>query len=87
MNPQDENPSPDMVDIKKTPPKIVNSPPIQKEIQESPKAQQPSPNDGILPSGVPVVNLKVESVTDVVASRLAISLLGHVLFLKNQIPL
>ncbi|KAF6743553.1 hypothetical protein DFP72DRAFT_1177898 [Ephemerocybe angulata] len=40
-----------------------------------------------LPSGVPVVQLKADLVTDEVASRLAIGLLGHVLFLKNQIPL
>ncbi|KAF5337426.1 hypothetical protein D9611_003003 [Ephemerocybe angulata] len=41
----------------------------------------------MLPSGVPVVQLKADLVTDEVASRLAIGLLGHVLFLKNQIPL
>lgn len=49
-------------------------------------------DDGILTasmsgSGVPVVQLQTETVTDVVAARMAISLLGHVLFLKNQIPL
>ncbi|KAJ3535975.1 hypothetical protein NMY22_g6244 [Coprinellus aureogranulatus] len=46
-----------------------------------------SPNVGALSSGVQVVKLQVDSVTDEVAARLAISLLGHVLFLKNQIPL
>lgn len=90
LNPEDENPTSNTVAIRTTPPKVISSPHIQKEVeesQESPKVQPTSANDSILPSGVPVVNLKVESVTDAVASRLAISLLGHVLFLKNQIPL
>ncbi|KAF5363953.1 hypothetical protein D9756_001045 [Leucocoprinus leucothites] len=36
---------------------------------------------------LPVVALDVDILTDTVAARLATSLLGHVLFLKNQIPL
>jgi hypothetical protein len=36
---------------------------------------------------LPVVALDVDVVTDAIAARLATSLLGHVLFLKNQIPL
>lgn len=39
------------------------------------------------PSQLPVVVLDVDCITDTLAARLAISLLGHVLFLKNQIPL
>jgi len=35
----------------------------------------------------PVVRLDVESITDAIAGRLATTLLGHVLFLKNQVPL
>ena len=35
----------------------------------------------------PVVRLDVDVITDSIAGRLATSLLGHVLFLKNQIPL
>lgn len=35
----------------------------------------------------PVVRLDVDTISDAVASRLATSLLGHVLFLKNQVPL
>ena len=35
----------------------------------------------------PVVRLDVEKITDVIAGRLATTLLGHVLFLKNQVPL
>ena len=56
-----------------------------KPVESQPKAMQ---GDGNLTvSGVPVVQLQTETVTDVVAARMAISLLGHVLFLKNQIPL
>lgn len=35
----------------------------------------------------PLVRLDVDVITDSLAGRLATSLLGHVLFLKNQIPL
>lgn len=38
-------------------------------------------------SRLPVVVLDVDVLTDTIAARLATSLLGHVLFLKNQIPL
>ncbi|KAF9449479.1 hypothetical protein P691DRAFT_759015 [Macrolepiota fuliginosa MF-IS2] len=38
-------------------------------------------------SKLPVVALDVDVLTDTIAARLATSLLGHVLFLKNQIPL
>ncbi|KXN91135.1 hypothetical protein AN958_02819 [Leucoagaricus sp. SymC.cos] len=38
-------------------------------------------------SNLPVVALDVDVLTDIIAARLATSLLGHVLFLKNQIPL
>lgn len=36
---------------------------------------------------VPFVSLEVEVITDAMAAMLAMSLLGHVLFLKNQVPL
>ena len=35
----------------------------------------------------PLVRLDVDVITDSIAGRLATSLLGHVLYLKNQIPL
>ena len=35
----------------------------------------------------PLLRLDVDVITDSIAGRLATSLLGHVLFLKNQIPL
>ena len=35
----------------------------------------------------PVVRLDVERITDAIAGRLATTLLAHVLFLKNQVPL
>lgn len=39
------------------------------------------------PNAYPVVRLDVDMISEATASRLAASLLGHVLFLKNQIPL
>jgi len=35
----------------------------------------------------PVVRLDVDWITDAIAGRLATTLLAHVLFLKNQVPL
>lgn len=35
----------------------------------------------------PLVKLDTETITEATAARLATSLLGHILFLKNQIPL
>ncbi|KAF8164743.1 hypothetical protein B0H34DRAFT_793205 [Crassisporium funariophilum] len=43
-------------------------------------------NNHDLQSNYPLVRLDVDVITDSIASRLASSLLGHVLFLKNQIP-
>ena len=39
------------------------------------------------PNAYPVVQLDVDALSDAVAARLAASLLAHVLFLKNQVPL
>lgn len=35
----------------------------------------------------PTATLAVDGISDVMAARLAICLLGHVLFLKSQVPL
>lgn len=35
----------------------------------------------------PIATIDVERITDVMAARLTICLLGHVLYLKGQIPL
>lgn len=43
--------------------------------------------DGSSLNHFPLVRLDVDVITDSIAGRLATSLLGHVLFLKNQIPL
>ena len=43
-------------------------------------------SDGLL-NNFPLVRLDVDVITDSIAGGLATSLLGHVLFLKNQIPL
>jgi len=42
---------------------------------------------GILSNNIPIVSLDVDVITDAVAAGLATSLLGHVLFLKSQVPL
>lgn len=38
-------------------------------------------------SSYPLAKLEVDKITDATAGRLVTSLLGHVLFLKNQVPL
>lgn len=38
-------------------------------------------------SKIPSVQLEMDSITDTLAASMACSLLGHVLFLKNQVPL
>ena len=38
-------------------------------------------------SEYPLVKLDTDIITDATAARLATSLLGHILFLKNQVPL
>lgn len=43
--------------------------------------------DGSPLNHFPLVRLDVDVITDSMAGRLATNLLGHVLFLKNQIPL
>jgi len=43
--------------------------------------------DASTASTYPTVRLDAERITDATAGRLATSFLGHVLFLKNQIPL
>lgn len=50
-------------------------------------ARPPSIDEVTAKSGVPVVRLDVDAISDAVAARLATSLLGHVLYLKNQVPL
>ena len=49
--------------------------------------RQPSIDEATVKSRVPVVRLDVDAISDAVAARLATSLLGHVLYLKNQVPL
>lgn len=46
-----------------------------------------SVTDGRSLNHFPLVRLDVDVITDSIAGRLATCLLGHVLFLKNQIPL
>ena len=43
--------------------------------------------DESLISDYPIMKLDTDIITDATAARLATSLLGHILFLKNQVPL
>ncbi|KAG6873605.1 hypothetical protein C0995_013978 [Termitomyces sp. Mi166 len=45
------------------------------------------PDEGDSTSPIPIVSLDYDTITDSIAARLAISLIGHVLFLKSQVPL
>ncbi|KAF9475820.1 hypothetical protein BDN70DRAFT_840292 [Pholiota conissans] len=57
-----------------------------KELPRShPKLEQPPIENGPK-NAYPVVKLDVDTISEAVAGRLATSLLGHVLFLKNQVP-
>lgn len=38
-------------------------------------------------SKIPCVTLETDVITDAMAARLAMSLLGHILFMKSQVPL
>jgi len=49
---------------------------------KSPAAKHP----GVM-TNIPIVALDIDILTDTIAAQLATSLLSHVLFLKNQIPL
>lgn len=68
-------------------------PATQKLPEEKPEEDNGTNNSNESPqpventSQLPIVVLEVDYITDTVAARLATSLLGHVLFLKNQIPL
>ncbi|KAH0586820.1 hypothetical protein H2248_005667 [Termitomyces sp. 'cryptogamus'] len=53
--------------------------------QKEPLSQLADEEDST--SLIPMVSLSYDTITDIVAARLAISLIGHVLFLKSQIPL
>ncbi|GLB33210.1 hypothetical protein LshimejAT787_0100950 [Lyophyllum shimeji] len=42
---------------------------------------------GLSTNNIPIVSLDVEKITDALAARLATSLIGHILYLKGQVPL
>jgi len=63
-------------------------------MRESLTKAKPADEEGPSPKGegaptckYPTVRLDLDFITDEVAARLATSLLGHVLFLKSQVPL
>lgn len=56
------------------------------EIEDTHSHRQALPMPAI-PTNIPSVTLEADLVTDSMAARLCISLVGHVLFLKSQVPL
>ncbi|KAJ3561257.1 hypothetical protein NP233_g10304 [Leucocoprinus birnbaumii] len=83
-------------EINMAPVSFCELPPTTRDDQEtkpadrghrSPRQKNSGLGDLTPASNLPVVVLDVDILTDTIAARLATSLLGHVLFLKNQIPL
>ncbi|KAG2053807.1 hypothetical protein BDR06DRAFT_1021289 [Suillus hirtellus] len=56
-----------------------------KEVQDNHTDRQPAPMLAP-PTKIPSITLDADLVTDSMAARLCISLVGHVLFLKSQVP-
>lgn len=52
-----------------------------------PHKRSPPSTEAISTCKHPTVRLDLDVLTDEVAARLGVSLLGHVLFLKSQVPL
>lgn len=52
-----------------------------------PVSQIEPPSIGTLAPRIPRIRLDMDAIPDMMAAKLATSLLGHVLFLKNQVPL
>jgi hypothetical protein len=57
-----------------------------KEIEDTYSNRQPAPMSAP-PMKIPSITIDADLVTDSMAARLCISLVGHVLFLKSQVPL
>ena len=49
---------------------------------DTPGSPNPNPT-----TSIPIVRLDVDVISDVLAAGLAVALVGHVLFLKSQVPL
>jgi hypothetical protein len=62
----------------------MHAPP--KETEDAYTNRQPAPMPAP-PTKIPSITLDADLVTDSMAARLCISLIGHVLFLKSQVPL
>jgi hypothetical protein len=57
-----------------------------KETEDAHTIRQSAPMT-VPPTKIPSITLDADLVTDSMAARLCISLVGHVLFLKSQVPL
>jgi hypothetical protein len=66
---------------KSTPTKVGRSPKAGKDLKQAEEK-----TDGIT-SRIPKVQLDIDVITDSIAAKLATSFLGHILFLKGQVPL
>ena len=64
-----------------------NTPPPSSHLPRDESDATASVTEGSSLNHFPIVRLDVDVITDSIAGRLATSLLGHVLFLKSQIPL
>lgn len=70
---------------------VKGTPTIEEKLIKEHSTLPPEPAKPVIEEGLknayPVVRLDVDTISEATAGRLATSLLGHVLFLKNQVPL
>ena len=69
------------------PPSSREYPPSEIPSDPDPNPEKLNLNSTAAASLVPVVRLDVDAVSDLLAAGLATALVGHVLFLKSQVPL
>lgn len=73
---------------KRTEENVIATTTTTESVEESkPPAQEIDSVEDDLGIKYPIVKLDSDKISDSTAGRLATSLLGHVLFLKNQVPL
>jgi hypothetical protein len=56
-------------------------------LSQTNQVSEPGPSKPTLKSKIPCITLDTDVITDAMAARLAMSLLGHILFMKSQVPL
>lgn len=77
----------DCLMLKKEPGDIISRTPASSELVDAPQDGQASQAVELATCAYPVVKIETECITDALAAKLSASLLGHILFLKNQVPL